>query len=167
MRLIEIGQRLKALRTTQGLTQAQLAALAGVTRSTVNRLENGTLNDLGTKKLLALLELVGAELVVTSRIPARKSDPVVRAVSAANVSSRGRLYADELIQALLTGVAPPHKAGHIQAALDELSADGIAALLRDLSENPARRMQMAQAARALAKVDAAERIADIILEEAV
>jgi UDP-N-acetylglucosamine--N-acetylmuramyl-(pentapeptide) pyrophosphoryl-undecaprenol N-acetylglucosamine transferase len=46
-------------------------------------------------------------------------------------------------------------------------ADGIAALLRDLSENPARRMQMAQAARALAKVDAAERIADIILEEAV
>lgn len=50
---------------------------------------------------------------------------------------------------------------------DETLADGIAALLRDLSENPARRMQMAQAARALAKVDAAERIADIILEEAV
>lgn len=50
---------------------------------------------------------------------------------------------------------------------DGTLADGIAALLRDLSENPARRMQMAQAARALAKVDAAERIADIILEEAV
>ena len=44
---------------------------------------------------------------------------------------------------------------------------GITSLLRELSENPARRMQMAQAARALAKVDAAERIADIILEEAV
>ncbi|WP_268593194.1 winged helix-turn-helix domain-containing protein, partial [Escherichia coli] len=43
---------------------------------------------------------------------------------------------------------------------DGTLADGIAALLRDLSENPARRMQMAQAARALAKVDAAERIAD-------
>lgn len=50
---------------------------------------------------------------------------------------------------------------------DGTLADGIAALLRDLSENPARRMQMAQATRALAKVDAAERIADIILEEAV
>ncbi|MGY8564210.1 undecaprenyldiphospho-muramoylpentapeptide beta-N-acetylglucosaminyltransferase [Paracidovorax citrulli] len=38
-------------------------------------------------------------------------------------------------------------------------------VLRDLAANPARRMQMAVAARALAKVDAAERIADIILEE--
>jgi len=45
-------------------------------------------------------------------------------------------------------------------------ATGITALLRELSDNPARRMQMALAARALAKVDAAERIADIILEEA-
>ena len=49
---------------------------------------------------------------------------------------------------------------------DDLAV-GITSLLRELSENPARRMQMAQAARALAKVDAAERIADIILEEAV
>jgi len=44
---------------------------------------------------------------------------------------------------------------------------GITSLLRELSDNPDRRMQMAQAARALAMVDAAERIADIILEEAV
>ncbi|MBA8682830.1 undecaprenyldiphospho-muramoylpentapeptide beta-N-acetylglucosaminyltransferase [Stenotrophomonas tumulicola] len=44
---------------------------------------------------------------------------------------------------------------------------GLTALLGELSADPARRMQMAQAARALAKVDAAERIADIILEEAV
>ncbi|WMJ67833.1 undecaprenyldiphospho-muramoylpentapeptide beta-N-acetylglucosaminyltransferase [Stenotrophomonas sp. 24(2023)] len=50
---------------------------------------------------------------------------------------------------------------------DATLAEGIGSLLRELSENPARRMQMAQAARALAKVDAAERIADIILEEAV
>ncbi|KAF1013987.1 MAG: UDP-N-acetylglucosamine--N-acetylmuramyl-(pentapeptide) pyrophosphoryl-undecaprenol N-acetylglucosamine transferase [Stenotrophomonas maltophilia] len=50
---------------------------------------------------------------------------------------------------------------------DAMLDSGIAALLRDLSENPARRMQMAHVARALAKVDAAERIADIILEEAV
>lgn len=43
----------------------------------------------------------------------------------------------------------------------------LTSLLRELSENPARRLQMANAARALAKVDAAQRIADIILEEAV
>ncbi len=49
---------------------------------------------------------------------------------------------------------------------DEALASGIEGLLRELSANPARRMQMALAARALAKVDAAERIADIILKEA-
>ena len=39
------------------------------------------------------------------------------------------------------------------------------ATLRALARDPARRLQMAQAARALAMADAAERIADIILEE--
>ncbi|MCX2919300.1 undecaprenyldiphospho-muramoylpentapeptide beta-N-acetylglucosaminyltransferase [Stenotrophomonas rhizophila] len=48
---------------------------------------------------------------------------------------------------------------------DETLATQLDGVLRDLSENSARRMQMANAARALAKVDAAERIADIILEE--
>jgi UDP-N-acetylglucosamine--N-acetylmuramyl-(pentapeptide) pyrophosphoryl-undecaprenol N-acetylglucosamine transferase len=48
---------------------------------------------------------------------------------------------------------------------DDTLATQLQGVLRDLSEHPARRMQMATAARALAKVDAAERIADIILEE--
>jgi UDP-N-acetylglucosamine--N-acetylmuramyl-(pentapeptide) pyrophosphoryl-undecaprenol N-acetylglucosamine transferase len=48
---------------------------------------------------------------------------------------------------------------------DETLATQLEGVLRDMSENSARRMQMANAARALAKVDAAERIADIILEE--
>lgn len=48
---------------------------------------------------------------------------------------------------------------------DETLATHLEGVLRELSENSARRMQMANAARALAKVDAAERIADIILEE--
>ncbi len=48
---------------------------------------------------------------------------------------------------------------------DETLATQLEGVLRDLSENSVRRMQMANAARALAKVDAAERIADIILEE--
>lgn len=50
---------------------------------------------------------------------------------------------------------------------DEALAVNLQGVLRDLFNHPGRRMQMAQAARALAKVDAAERIADIILEEAV
>lgn len=50
---------------------------------------------------------------------------------------------------------------------DDALAINLEDVLRTLATNPAGRMQMAHAARALAKVDAAERIADIILEEAV
>jgi UDP-N-acetylglucosamine--N-acetylmuramyl-(pentapeptide) pyrophosphoryl-undecaprenol N-acetylglucosamine transferase len=39
-------------------------------------------------------------------------------------------------------------------------------VLRELADDPGKRLAMAQAARGLAKPDAAERIADIILEEA-
>jgi UDP-N-acetylglucosamine--N-acetylmuramyl-(pentapeptide) pyrophosphoryl-undecaprenol N-acetylglucosamine transferase len=39
-------------------------------------------------------------------------------------------------------------------------------VLRELACNPGKRLAMAEAARALAKPDAADRIADIILEEA-
>lgn len=48
---------------------------------------------------------------------------------------------------------------------DDALATNLQGVLRSLHEDPARRMAMAQAARGLAKVDAAERIADIILEE--
>ncbi len=36
-----LGSRLKELRTQAGLTQVELAALAGVSRKTINTVENG------------------------------------------------------------------------------------------------------------------------------
>lgn len=50
---------------------------------------------------------------------------------------------------------------------DETLADRLAATLRPLIDDGAKRLAMAEAARALAKPDAADRIADIILEEAI
>ncbi|MFP3344530.1 glycosyltransferase, partial [Halomonas sp. SIMBA_159] len=50
---------------------------------------------------------------------------------------------------------------------DEALAENLQPVLRDLLADPQRRLAMAQAARGLAKPDAADRIADIILEEAV
>jgi UDP-N-acetylglucosamine--N-acetylmuramyl-(pentapeptide) pyrophosphoryl-undecaprenol N-acetylglucosamine transferase len=49
---------------------------------------------------------------------------------------------------------------------DEQLTDRLQAVLRDLATDSNRRMAMAVAARGMAKTDAAERIADIILEEA-
>ncbi|WP_062357738.1 undecaprenyldiphospho-muramoylpentapeptide beta-N-acetylglucosaminyltransferase [Pseudoxanthomonas mexicana] len=50
---------------------------------------------------------------------------------------------------------------------DGMLADTLATTLRQLDADSGKRLAMAQAARALAKTDAADRIADIILEEAV
>lgn len=36
-----LGNRLKDVRTQRGLTQAELASLAGVSRKTINTVENG------------------------------------------------------------------------------------------------------------------------------
>ena len=49
---------------------------------------------------------------------------------------------------------------------DDTLADALATTLRQLVGDSDKRLAMAQAARALAKTDAADRIADIILEEA-
>jgi UDP-N-acetylglucosamine--N-acetylmuramyl-(pentapeptide) pyrophosphoryl-undecaprenol N-acetylglucosamine transferase len=49
---------------------------------------------------------------------------------------------------------------------DESLATELTRVLRELAANAGKRLSMAEAARALAKTDAAERIADIILEEA-
>ena len=59
--------------------------------------------------------------------------------------------------------------GHAAAELlkqDQALAANLENMLRALAADPARRLRMAQAARGLARPDAAERIADIILEEA-
>ena len=68
MHLIEIGQQLRQLRCEAGYSQAQLAQLAGLARETVNRIEKGTYNDLGVKKLLTLFSLVGGALVVQKAV---------------------------------------------------------------------------------------------------
>ena len=106
MLLIEIGHEIRRLRTAAGLTQAQLATLAGIARETLSRLESGTYNDIGFKKLQTLLALVGGELI--ARVAPRTGTPdyIGRTVSTANISHRDRLHADELVQACLLYTSP-------------------------------------------------------------
>ncbi|MGH9927712.1 MAG: helix-turn-helix transcriptional regulator, partial [Pyrinomonadaceae bacterium] len=47
MRLEQIGSEIKRFRQARRLTQAQLATGAGITRTTLNQLENGAVGDLG------------------------------------------------------------------------------------------------------------------------
>jgi transcriptional regulator with XRE-family HTH domain len=72
MDLAQIGATLKNHRMIAKISQESLAKAAGVSRATVNGLERGTLNDLGYSKVLALLSVVGCEVVASS--PAKTAE---------------------------------------------------------------------------------------------
>lgn len=71
MNMIEIGSRLRSARQARGLTQDELARLAGVGRTSLSQLENGTIGEIGVRKILRVCAVLGLELQVTpeGRLP--------------------------------------------------------------------------------------------------
>jgi len=132
MRLVEIGRHLRIHRRAQGLTQQDLATRAGVTRSTVSRIESGAENDIGFKKLAALLEAVGSTLQPVARDGNPVHDRIAIAARAASSPALGLLYPDELVQAVLTGQPAPHKAALVRIAVEELTAEARQGLIVEL-----------------------------------
>lgn len=59
--LAEIGQRIASVRKRNGLTQLELARKAGVSRPTVDLLENGRATEIGYSKLARMLAVLGLE----------------------------------------------------------------------------------------------------------
>lgn len=119
MRLQEIGYQIRQARVERGLTQAQLSVAAGVSRTTLNQLENGLFPDLGVKKLRAILDQVGLALAIQPAQKTTAPDFVRMACITANVSYRSALTEDELIRALLTGKIPTGRRPHFRTLLDE------------------------------------------------
>ncbi len=60
--LKRIGNQVREARKGQSLTQAALAAEAGISRTTLSLLENGTVQELGIRKVIRILERLGLEL---------------------------------------------------------------------------------------------------------
>jgi transcriptional regulator with XRE-family HTH domain len=62
LHLISIGSQIAERRKTLKLSQAELARKAGVSRATLDALENARAGELGFSKLTKLLAAVGLEL---------------------------------------------------------------------------------------------------------
>ncbi len=62
--LISIGDRIAERRKTLKLSQAELARKAGVSRATLDALENGRAGELGFSKVTKLLAALGLELTL-------------------------------------------------------------------------------------------------------
>jgi transcriptional regulator with XRE-family HTH domain len=60
----QIGQSVAKARNSSGLRQTDLAANAGLSRATIDALENGRAGDIGVSKLSRVLAAVGLELAI-------------------------------------------------------------------------------------------------------
>src|SRR5882762_9357561 len=69
--LQELGTTVRDRRSEMGLTQARLAKLSGLSRATVNQLENGAVEDLSFNRASKLLNAIGLTINVSESHPRR------------------------------------------------------------------------------------------------
>ncbi|MFM7003564.1 MAG: helix-turn-helix domain-containing protein [Limnohabitans sp.] len=119
MNLQQLGATVRERRIELGLNQTQIAAMSGLSRTTVNLLENGSINDIGFAKMANLLSVLGIELQ-TSNIEQKKCNSLLMASRSSSVSYLETISAEELSNALTTGVVPHNKVPHIATLVDEL-----------------------------------------------
>jgi transcriptional regulator with XRE-family HTH domain len=132
MRLQEIGYQVRQARAARGLTQAQLASGAGVSRTTLNQLENGLFPDLGVKKLQVILGKVGLSLTIHASHVNSAPDFIRMACVTANVSYREALTEDQLVRALLTGTIPAGRRPHFRSLLEEAEPAVLQGLVQEI-----------------------------------
>ena len=119
MNLQQLGTIVRERRVELGLNQTQIAAMSELSRTTVNLLENGSINDIGFTKIANLLSVLGIELQ-TSNIGQKKCNSLLMASRSSSVSYLESISPKELRNALTTGVLPHNKIPHIATLVDEL-----------------------------------------------
>jgi len=62
--MYDLGIKIRQARKEKKLTQAQLAASAGIARKTLSQIETGSVPDIGIRKVERTLEILGLELTV-------------------------------------------------------------------------------------------------------
>lgn len=131
MNLTDIGQLVHARRTALGLSQARLALMSGLSRATINQLENGSLVDLGAAKLIALLDLVGIFLNAGAHKGHKGALQLVS--QSASVSYKASLDPADLAAALVDGALPKQLTPHIATLLDEAPMSLIVAAVEEVA----------------------------------
>lgn len=64
--LFTIGQKIRQVRKSRNISQGQLANAMGMSRTTIGQIENGTVQEIGVRKLIRVLEFLELELRVRS-----------------------------------------------------------------------------------------------------
>lgn len=122
----ELSQLVKTRRNDMGLTQAQLSLLSGLSRATVNQLENGTIKDLSITRIAKLFGVLGLSMTFSSTRTKRAPEPgrtsaLERATRSASVSYAAMLEPPQLEQAIATAIPPTGFEPHMNATLEDAS----------------------------------------------
>jgi transcriptional regulator with XRE-family HTH domain len=131
MQLREVGMHVHDRRKEIGLSQAQLAKLAGLSRTTVNQLESGALEDLGYTKVNHLLGILGLSFDAKERL--KKSPALKMAAQTASTSYKKILTADVLKNILKSGVVPDDFKPHVMTLLDETPLQLVVSAIHEAS----------------------------------
>ena len=88
MDIDSIGQALRLARKQRRLTQAAVSELVGMSRATLSGIENGTVTEIGIRKVMALCSVLGLELTVQVMSP-RRSNLQARSLKLGTTSQIG------------------------------------------------------------------------------
>ena len=137
--IAELGQAVRARRSDMGLTQTELAKLSGLSRATVNQVENGTLKDLSLTRTAKLLTTLGLSITISPARPKRSSPALRSSMSAlaqasqsASVSYSRSLPPETLEEAVASRVVPPDYAPHLNAFLEDASTALLANVVEEI-----------------------------------
>jgi len=133
--IAELGALVRRRRADMGLTQATVAALSGLSRATVNKLENGAVEtDLSLNRAARLAEALGLSLTIAppEEATAGKSPALDIAARTASVSYRVAMQPTQLRRMLKTGEVSPAFLPHVNAVLDEAPVSLLAQVVEQL-----------------------------------
>lgn len=131
MNLKDMGAKIREKRLEIGLGQEQLAKLAGLSRVTVNLLENGALDDLGYAKLMAILGILGLDCKATQADGLKNALAI--AARTASTSYKETLSPATLAQILRSGEVPEKYHAHLMVLLDETPLPIVIGAVREVS----------------------------------
>lgn len=135
MDLAELGRAVKAKREQTGISQDLLARLTGLSRVTINRLENATLkSDLGYSKIAGILSILGMDLQATQAPGLRNALKV--AAQTISTSYRDVMTPDLLAEILKSGSVPSQFHAHLMTLLDEAPVPVVVNAVAEAAESP-------------------------------
>ncbi|OYO28747.1 helix-turn-helix domain-containing protein [Janthinobacterium sp. PC23-8] len=117
MNLAQIGGEIHSKRVEAGLLQEHVARFAGLSRVTINQLENGTLKDLGYTKLKAVMDVLGLDMETVQHSGLKSALAI--AARSISTSYRDVMTPETLSMILRSGMAPEQFQPHLMALLDE------------------------------------------------